>query len=129
MSMIYSTCTGMAIKKKPKYVLSEKSGLRGPVKTAAVSIRAVSENFLGRSRSDMVLQKIFGNSLIRYATVLDKQLGDEMLEVNDRLRKTQQIKNFLLISSYRGLRHKANMPVRGQRTHTNAKTRRKRKID
>jgi ribosomal protein S13 len=47
---------------------------------------------------------------------------------NDNYEKHQSIKNFLLTNSYRGLRHKLNMPVRGQRTHTNAKTRRKRKV-
>ncbi|HMP27978.1 MAG TPA: 30S ribosomal protein S13 [Saprospiraceae bacterium] len=42
--------------------------------------------------------------------------------------KQQNIKTLQLISSYRGHRHSLNMPVRGQRTHSNSKTRRKRKI-
>lgn len=33
------------------------------------------------------------------------------------------------IRSYRGVRHKARLPVRGQRTHTNAKTNKKKKIN
>lgn len=37
----------------------------------------------------------------------------------------KRINNFILIRSYKGLRHKNGYPVRGQRTHTNAKTQRK----
>ena len=37
------------------------------------------------------------------------------------------IKRLMDIGCYRGLRHRRNMPVRGQRTHTNAKTRRNRR--
>jgi small subunit ribosomal protein S13 len=33
------------------------------------------------------------------------------------------IKRLIEIGSYRGLRHRRNLPVRGQRTHTNARTR------
>jgi small subunit ribosomal protein S13 len=33
------------------------------------------------------------------------------------------IKRLMEIGSYRGLRHKRGLPVRGQRTHTNARTR------
>lgn len=50
------------------------------------------------------------------------------LEHSDAFVKQQSIKNNILISSYRGLRHTTNLPIRGQRTHTNAKTRRKRKV-
>lgn len=41
---------------------------------------------------------------------------------------TGNIKRLKDINSYRGLRHKANLPVRGQRTRTNARTRRGKKI-
>ena len=36
---------------------------------------------------------------------------------------TANIKRHLDMGSYRGLRHRRNLPVRGQRTHTNARTR------
>ena len=38
---------------------------------------------------------------------------------------TTNIKNLIAIRCYRGLRHQAHLPVRGQRTHDNAKTRKK----
>jgi small subunit ribosomal protein S13 len=45
--------------------------------------------------------------------------------VEGDLRKDQSmhIKRLIEIGSYRGLRHRRNLPVRGQRTHTNARTR------
>jgi small subunit ribosomal protein S13 len=41
---------------------------------------------------------------------------------------TNNIKRLKDISSYRGLRHKANLPVRGQRTRTNARTKRGKRV-
>jgi small subunit ribosomal protein S13 len=45
--------------------------------------------------------------------------------VEGDLRKdvTMHIKRLIEIGSYRGFRHRRNLPVRGQRTHTNARTR------
>ncbi len=40
-----------------------------------------------------------------------------------RTQVTMNIKRLMEIGSYRGLRHKRSLPVRGQRTHTNARTR------
>ena len=42
--------------------------------------------------------------------------------------KTNNIKQLIKISSYRGFRHVRGLPSRGQRTHTNAKTSRKFKM-
>jgi small subunit ribosomal protein S13 len=46
-------------------------------------------------------------------------------KVEGDLRKdvSQDIKRLMEIGCYRGLRHRRNLPVRGQRTHTNARTR------
>lgn len=43
-------------------------------------------------------------------------------------RVHQDVKRLQEIVSYRGLRHKKRLPVRGQRTHTNARTRRGKKV-
>ena len=50
---------------------------------------------------------------------------DQNLEVEGDLRRerTQAIKRLQEIGSYRGLRHRRGLPVRGQRTKTNARTR------
>lgn len=44
-----------------------------------------------------------------------------------RRRISLDIKRLMDLGCYRGLRHRKGLPVRGQRTHTNAKTRRKRR--
>jgi small subunit ribosomal protein S13 len=49
----------------------------------------------------------------------------DSVQVEGDLRKdtAQNIKRLMEIGCYRGLRHRRNLPVRGQRTHTNARTR------
>ena len=51
---------------------------------------------------------------------------DTNLTVEGDLRRdiTQNIKRLVDLGCYRGLRHRRNLPVRGQRTHTNSRTRR-----
>jgi len=50
---------------------------------------------------------------------------DKNLKVEGDLRRevSQNIKRLMEIGCYRGLRHRKGLPVRGQRTHTNARTR------
>ncbi|MBM3253605.1 MAG: 30S ribosomal protein S13 [Candidatus Omnitrophica bacterium] len=48
---------------------------------------------------------------------------DYKIEGELRREISQNIKRLMDIGSYRGLRHKRGLPVRGQRTHTNARTR------
>ncbi|MDR1015881.1 MAG: 30S ribosomal protein S13 [Coriobacteriales bacterium] len=50
---------------------------------------------------------------------------DQNLQIEGDLRRetSQNVKRLMEIGSYRGLRHRKGLPVRGQRTHTNARTR------
>jgi small subunit ribosomal protein S13 len=50
---------------------------------------------------------------------------DQSLKVEGDLRRevSQDIKRKMEIGSYQGIRHRKGLPVRGQRTHTNARTR------
>jgi small subunit ribosomal protein S13 len=48
---------------------------------------------------------------------------NEQVEGDLRRERTQAIKRLQEIGSYRGLRHRRNLPVHGQRTKTNARTR------
>ncbi len=60
------------------------------------------------------------SEVIKLREVIDRELkveGDLRREVN------QNIKMLMDIGCYRGLRHRRGLPVRGQRTHTNARTR------
>ncbi len=51
------------------------------------------------------------------------------VKVEGDLRRevTQNIKRLIEVNSYKGIRHKRGLPVRGQRTHTNARTRKGKK--
>jgi small subunit ribosomal protein S13 len=49
--------------------------------------------------------------------------GEGMVEGDLRKEVQLNIKRLIEIGSYRGYRHRRNLPVRGQRTHTNARTR------
>ena len=49
--------------------------------------------------------------------------GKIMVEGDLRRDQSQNIKRLMEIGCYRGLRHRKGLPVRGQRTHTNARTR------
>ena len=54
-----------------------------------------------------------------------RQIIDQSYKVEGDLRRevSQNIKRHVDVGSYRGLRHRKGLPVRGQRTHTNARTR------
>ena len=58
--------------------------------------------------------------LISIRDVIDKNF---VVEGDLRRKKSLDIKRYLDLGCLRGLRHRKNLPVRGQRTHTNARTR------
>lgn len=60
------------------------------------------------------------DAVARIANLLDK---DYVVEGQLRRQTTQNISRLRDIGSYRGLRHRRGLPVRGQRTKTNARTR------
>ena len=86
---------------------------------------------IGRSRSSTILKEagvsadtrvrdLSEDELSRIRGVLESQ-GD--IEGDLRKRIQMDIKRLMDIGCYRGLRHRRGLPVRGQRTHTNARTR------
>jgi len=54
---------------------------------------------------------------------LRQKMADILLEGDLRREVTMNIKRLIDIGSYRGVRHKKGLPARGQRTRTNARTR------
>ena len=99
-----------------------------------------------QKRINTALTYIYGIGHPRAARILDEAKVDPMKKVQDLseeevnrirtvieseglvegdLRKevSMNIKRLIEIGSYRGFRHRRNLPVRGQRTHTNARTR------
>ncbi|MFD0859223.1 30S ribosomal protein S13 [Roseovarius aquimarinus] len=65
------------------------------------------------------------NELSDTEAVALREYIDANLTVEGDLRRETQmnIKRLMDLGCYRGLRHRRNLPVRGQRTHTNARTR------
>ena len=97
-------------------------------------------------RTNIALTYIYGIGNSRAARILDAAKVDPMKKISDlgedevnRIRQvieaeglvegdlrkdvSMNIKRLIEIGSYRGFRHRRNLPVRGQRTHTNARTR------
>ena len=69
-------------------------------------------------------------SVLSYITInlLRNEINKHEIEGNLRIKIGLNIKRLYDIKCYRGFRHKANLPVRGQRTKTNGKTSKKRKL-
>jgi small subunit ribosomal protein S13 len=86
---------------------------------------------IGRTRSQEILTKadVDGNSRVRDLTEADvarlRQVIEREYIVEGDLRRevNMNIKRLTEIGSYRGLRHRRHLPVHGQRTKTNARTR------
>ena len=86
---------------------------------------------IGRSSSREILTKagvsfdLKSDDLTDDDTAKIRQVIEQDYKVEGDLRRdvTANIKRHLDMGSYRGLRHRKNLPVRGQRTHTNARTR------
>ena len=60
------------------------------------------------------------SELSQIRDIIDK---DYLVEGDLRRKKSLDVKRYLDLGCLRGLRHRKNLPVRGQRTHTNARTR------
>lgn len=86
---------------------------------------------VGRSLSSKILKELNIDPNIRIKNLTDEQVSkinsyimrEFKVEGESRREITANIKRLMDIGSYRGLRHRRNLPVRGQRTHTNARTR------
>jgi small subunit ribosomal protein S13 len=86
---------------------------------------------IGRSASRKILADagisldLKTDSLSDDDTAKIRQIIDQSQKVEGDLRRevAGNIKRHLDMGSYRGLRHRKNLPFRGQRTHTNARTR------
>jgi small subunit ribosomal protein S13 len=86
---------------------------------------------IGRSRANSILKEAGVNLDTRVKDLNEDELSrirailEAQGEIEGDLRKRIQmdIKRLMDIGCYRGLRHRRSLPVRGQRTHTNARTR------
>jgi small subunit ribosomal protein S13 len=86
---------------------------------------------IGRSSSNKILEKASiqkdtkVNKLTETEVIRIRDIIDQEYKVEGDLKRdvATNIKRLMDIGSYRGLRHRKSLPARGQRTHTNARTR------
>lgn len=86
---------------------------------------------IGRTTANKILETTGVNPDTRVKDLTEEEVSkireyvDQNLMVEGDLRRevTQNIKRLMEIGCYRGLRHRKGLPVRGQRTHTNGRTR------
>jgi len=85
---------------------------------------------IGNKNADIICNSIGIGNKIKIYQITNKQLYNIRKLVRDKYRISDDLRQIILknirryidIKSYRGLRHKLNYPVRGQRTHSNAQT-------
>jgi small subunit ribosomal protein S13 len=85
---------------------------------------------IGRHAAIEILQKAGVDSSLRIRDLTDADVNkirgvierDHKVEGALRTEVAMNIKRLMDIGSYRGIRHRRGLPVRGQRTHTNART-------
>ncbi|MDP6351311.1 MAG: 30S ribosomal protein S13 [Alphaproteobacteria bacterium] len=86
---------------------------------------------IGRTRAEQICRTVglpesrrvsdlTESELVRIREVID---GEHRVEGDLRRDVAMNIKRLMDLGCYRGLRHRRGLPVRGQRTHTNARTR------
>src|SRR5262245_61326076 len=86
---------------------------------------------IGVARSNGILKKAGIDPSVRVKDLSEEEVskiarildGEGGIEGDLRKDVSMNIKRLMEVGSYRGLRHRRNLPVRGQRTHTNARTR------
>ena len=85
---------------------------------------------IGRQRSAEILEKINVDPSRRTQDLTDEDVNRIRREIESnykvegalRTEVSMNVKRLMDIGCYRGLRHRRGLPVRGQRTHTNART-------
>ncbi len=90
---------------------------------------------IGRPRAELICSAVEISPATRIKDLTEAEVSKINTEISknfkvegDLRREIQQnIRRLMDIGSYRGLRHRRNLPVRGQRTKTNARTRRGRR--
>ncbi len=91
---------------------------------------------IGRSRSTVMLKDLEIDAGTKVRDLTEDEVSrirryiDQNYEVEGDLRReiAQNIRRKIEVGSYQGLRHRRGLPVRGQRTHTNARTRKGKRV-
>jgi small subunit ribosomal protein S13 len=100
-----------------------------PRKRAAIGLTYIYG--IGRTRALSILHRCSIDPEKRIADLTEEEInhirvlleGEGAIEGDLRKETSLNIKRLMEMGSYRGLRHRRGLPARGQRTHTNARTR------
>jgi len=84
--------------------------------------RTIAKDICKKANIDE-MKKVSDLSLEEEKILRDIIQNDYVVEGSLRTQVAMNIKRLMEIGCYRGMRHKRGLPVRGQRTHTNARTR------
>jgi small subunit ribosomal protein S13 len=99
-------------------------------KKVAISLRYIYG--IGPQRADQVVQEAGLDANMRASDLTEEQLNKILQVITEhkwvvegdlRRELTSNLKRLQAINCYRGIRHRRSLPVRGQRTSTNARTR------
>ena len=105
------------------------SGVNLPNKPSGIALTYI--HGIGRTTAAKICADLGVDATIRMNELSDDEVGrireviDRDFRVEGELRReiAMNIKRLMDLGCYRGLRHRRGLPVRGQRTHTNARTR------
>ena len=100
-------------------------------KRAVVALQYI--HGIGRTHASMIMERaqipegrrvneLSDSEVMKIREIIDN--SDFLVEGDLRREVSMNTKRLMDLGCYRGLRHRRNLPVRGQRTHTNARTRR-----
>ncbi len=109
--------------------MARLAGVNLPNKPIAIALTYIFG--IGRTSAVQICGKAAVTDTVRANDLADDELGrireiiDREYRIEGDLRRevAMNIKRLMDLGCYRGLRHRRGMPVRGQRTHTNARTR------
>lgn len=105
------------------------SGVNLPNKPTGIALTYI--HGIGRTSARQICEKAEVDNTVRMNDLSDAEVSrireaidqDHQVEGDLRRNIAMNIKRLMDLGCYRGLRHRRGMPVRGQRTHTNARTR------
>ena len=106
------------------------AGVNSPTNTRVI-IALTYIHGIGRTKAVEIADKLGIDHARRVQDLSDEEVlrvretidEEHMVEGDLRRDTAMNIKRLMDLRSYRGLRHRVGLPVRGQRTHTNARTR------
>ena len=111
------------------YLLETKISDKKPVLFALTQIYGIN-----KTSASTICKKLGFSLNLKVKELTQKQIQDLLIVIESsnlllnnelKLFKSQTLKTLISIKSYRGLRRVRKLPVRGQRTHTNAKSAKK----